>query len=133
MSVRAVVLLLAVLVPVPSMAEDSLIYESFDGVTIGRVFLTQRERESLDVRRLQTPKEAGRAKEQPSDAEPQQTARPSAGYIIGRNGRPKTWKDGDFVDSVSRSAVAMSFPGDVKITRHVSLADDDENDDSDQQ
>lgn len=132
MSVRAVVLFVSVSLPVWSMAEESPVYESFDGITIGRVFLTQRERELLDVRRLQTPRQVERSNEQTSGAVQSETTRPSAGYIIGRDGRPKTWKDGDFVDSGSRSSSAMSFPGDVKITRHVSLADDD-NDDSDQQ
>lgn len=105
-----------------AVAEQNLIYESISGVRIGRVFLSQPDRDRLDAQRLAGPQTAGPDAGAPADATEQPTSAASAGYIIGRNGRSQVWQAGDFVDAVRNPARSMSFPGDVKITRHVSDA-----------
>jgi len=114
------ILLLSVLAltyPLLSAAENSPVYESLSGVRIGRVFLTQNERDLLDARRLVEPPGAS-FKEVISDAPAKSKPLASAGYIIGRHGRSKVWKNGDFVESRNDPEVSVSFPGDIKITRH---------------
>lgn len=119
MKQRIMITLFLLLLPLAAVTEEHLVYESFSGVTIGRVFLSQSERDMLDAQRLDGP-QAGVAGAVVSGGDAVKS-KPlaSAGYIIGHNGRSKVWKDGDFVDSRSNSARSMSFPGDVKITRHV--------------
>lgn len=114
------ILLLSVIAltyPLLSVAENSPVYESLSGVRIGRVFLTQNERDLLDARRLVEP-QGGSFREVISDAPAKSKPLASAGYIIGRHGRSKVWKNGDFVESRNDPEVSVSFPGDVKITRH---------------
>lgn len=101
----------------PAHGED-LVYESISGVTIGRVFLSQQERDQLDDRRLENPQGENPRGAGPSTAGPKSKPAQSAGYIIGRSGHSKFWKDGDFVESQSNAVRSMSFPGDVKVTRH---------------
>lgn len=118
MMCRALTLLLVVMLPLAVAADDGFAYESFSGVKIGRVFLSQSQRETLDARRHLGPQEGNAPGEQPVDAAIAKRKLPSAGFIIGRNGRSKVWKDGDFVDSGAGTR-SMTFPGDVTITRHV--------------
>jgi len=113
----ALFLSLLILACMPARGED-LVYESISGVTIGRVFLSQHERDQLDERRLDTPQEENPHSAAPSTTGPKAKPAQSAGYIIGRSGRSKFWKDGDFVESQSDAVRSMSFPGDVKVTRH---------------
>jgi hypothetical protein len=115
---RVLTLLLFIMLPLAGAADDGFVYESFSGVKIGRVFLSQGQRESLDARRLLNPQEGDAGGEQPGDAKATSRNLPSAGFIIGRDGRSKIWKNGDFVDS-SGGTRTMTFPGDVTITRHV--------------
>ena len=43
----------------------------------------------------------------------------AAGFIIGPNGRSRTWNEGDFVDSTRARALSTQFPGDVPVERQV--------------
>ena len=99
------------------LAADESIYESYDGVVIGRVFLSQVERDRLDVRRSQP--NAAAAVEAPSEetASVEPKRQKPAGYIIGRNGRAKIWRAGEFIHSAD--ATSRTFPGDVFIKKHV--------------
>ncbi|MDH3429853.1 MAG: hypothetical protein OEQ14_07525 [Gammaproteobacteria bacterium] len=109
--------LIVLLHPLVSAAEDNAVYESLRGVRIGRVFFTQIERDLLDARRLIEPS-GGAVEEVNRDAPVRTRPRASAGYIIGRQGRSQVWKDGDFVEISRDPEISVSFPGDVKITRH---------------
>ena len=117
MIVRCLLIALVLLLSRPAVAGDSPVYESFRGVTIGRVFLTQEHRNSLDKRRLQLPRRSPGPTSTTAERPASKTA-PPAGYIIGPSGRSKTWRDGDFVESLSKPVRRMSFPGDVAVQRH---------------
>ena len=117
MTVRVLLLVIALTLSAPVVADDSPVYESFRGVKIGRVFLSQERRNLLDKRRLQVPRRRADAGA-PSAAGPQKKAAPAAGYIIGPGGRSKTWRNGDFVETASDPAQRMRFPGDVAVRRH---------------
>jgi len=116
--IRRVLTLLLIVFPLAVAADEGFVYESFSGVKIGRVFLSQSQREKLDARRLSSPGEGGSGDEQSVDPAVAARKLPSAGFIIGRDGRSKVWKNGDFVDS-GGGIRSMTFPGDVTITRHV--------------
>lgn len=116
--IRATGILLTVLAA-PAFADNGLVYESYEGVTIGRVFLSPAEREYLDARRHLKPEPAGADPGPESTMDDGQKAPPPAGFIIGPNGKSKIWKEGDFVDSAASSMRTMAFPGDVEIVRHV--------------
>jgi hypothetical protein len=103
--------------PQVSDAESTVMYESLSGITIGRVFLSQRERDILDARRLANP-HAVTAVEGTPTADARRGPPTSAGYIIGRHGRSKIWKDGDFVESKTDPESSVAFPGDVEIKRN---------------
>lgn len=121
-------LLLAVIVylfATSVVADDSDVYESMTNVKIGRVFLSQAERDSLDARRLLQPKDADGVSTTSTDSTPEDKPLASAGYFKSSNGPSQVWKDGDFVNSNGDAVRAVTFPGDVKITRH---STDTEND-----
>ena len=117
MNVRCFLAALALALSVPAVAGDSPIYESFRGVSIGRVFLSQEHRDALDKRRLQVPRRVSGATQPAAERRARRTT-PPAGYIIGPSGRSKTWRDGDFVETGSKSVRRMPFPGDVTLKRH---------------
>ena len=52
MNLRYLLVFPILALPHDTAADEGLVYESFSGVTIGRLFLSQSEREYLDVRRL---------------------------------------------------------------------------------
>ena len=110
------VFLIVLICPLVSAAENNGMYESLSGVRIGRVFLTQHERNTLDARRLIEP-QGGSIDKVIQDTAPKSKPRASAGYIIGRHGRSKVWRNGDFVESGNDPEESVSFPGDVKVTR----------------
>ena len=112
-------LLLVLTFPLVCGASEDPVYESLSGVTIGRVFVSQTQRDELDARRNAASPEGTAVNAVPDDATDAPAAAESAGYIIVNKGPVKVWKDGDFVDS--NGSPAMSFPGDVKITRHSSV------------
>ena len=122
MTVRLLAAILILAVPLDAAAEEEFVYESFAGVQIGRVFLSQSQRDALDAARLLGP--------QDSDSEGTETAEPGvpakkirpAGYIIGSGGRSRVWQDGDFVETGRDAARSLSFPGEVRITRHKNKA-----------
>ena len=112
------VALLALVCPAVAAADEPFVYETFAGVKVGRVFLSQSQRDALDAVRLLEPGE-GVAEGGDTDAEaaPSRTIRP-AGYIIGSGGRSRVWKDGDFVETSAEVSSSTAFPGTIRITRH---------------
>ena len=123
MSIRLLTIALLVAVTTSAAADEQYVYESFAGVQIGRVFLTQSQRDALDAARLLGPQEG--ESEDTVDAKPgapKKAIRP-AGYIIGSGGRSRVWQDGDFVETGRDAARTLTFPGDVRITRHKTTAD----------
>ena len=119
MRARDVLLLLLLGLSSAAMADDSAVYESFSGVTIGRVFLAPGDRDRLDERRLNPPAESA-VDVSAANGTAQPSRRPaSAGYIISSSGRARVWHDGDFVESAERAPQRMAFPGDVTVTRTV--------------
>ena len=106
-----------------AIADENPVYESLAGVEIGRVFLSREQRAVLDHKRKHPASDtAPAAGVSPAQEAPPAVASP-AGYIIGRNGQSKVWKDGDFVSSPTPRDASLSFPGDVQIIQHA--ADDD--------
>ncbi len=118
MRVRILVILLVAGCPLAAMAEEPFVYESFAGVQIGRVFLSQSQRDALDAARLLPPAEG--TAESSDTTQPEVASRPirPAGYIIGSGGRSRVWKDGDFVETDSDVSRSTAFPGAIRITRH---------------
>lgn len=102
-----------------AVADNSRVYESYDGVTIGRVFLSPAERDYLDARRHLKPGPAGAEPGPDSSEDGDDKTPPPAGFIVGPNGKSKVWKEGDFVDAGTRTTQTMAFPGDIEIVRHV--------------
>ena len=98
-------------------ADADFVYESYDGVTLGRVFLSQAERDWLDARRHARP--AGTTKSgAKSDTGSANKASRAAGYMTGPDGRLRVWRHGDFVESASTAPGDMAFPGDVEVVQH---------------
>jgi hypothetical protein len=117
MSLRAAILCCAALFAVAALADDNPVYESLDGVEIGRVFLSRQERAILDRKRAHGA-DAGASTSGAIAAQTASPAASSAGYFIGRNGDSKVWKNGDFVTSQGTRETALKFPGAVKVRRH---------------
>ena len=114
----------ALLLVLPQLAHpgDVTIYESLETVSIGRVFLSPEERRWLDARRASEPSavlppRARTPVRAPSEPAPARTKSP-AGYIVSSSGEARVWRDGEFVRSDDRTAVDISFPGDVRVKRH---------------
>jgi hypothetical protein len=116
--------------PQSVIAEDSPVYESFHGVSIGRVFLSQERRNSLDKRRLEIPRRSAVAGTSAGQKKTGKSA-PPAGYIIGPDGRSRTWRNGDFVQTGPNAARRMSFPGDVAVKRHPAARTSEDDGDAD--
>ncbi len=104
-----------------AVANDDLVYESLRGVEIGRVFLSQEQRAVLDQKRKHSASDGASASGTSPVPEALAPSALSAGYIIGRDGQAKVWKDGDFASSSMRRETALRFPGDVKIIRHTAI------------
>ena len=128
MMYRNALVFCALLLPATAVADDDSVYESLAGVDIGRVFLSQQQRDALDARRGDDDLTNASGEASATAAPPK--SRSSAGYIIGRGGRSKVWKDGDFVDETGVSSIPVTFPGDVKITHHLAGVADDRHDDA---
>lgn len=118
LSLTALFLLLA---PPALATDDDFVYESHAGVMIGRVFLSQSQREQLDARRLAGPPGPSIGASSSVDGVAAKPAPTPAGYIKSSLGRSRVWKDGDFVESGDKSAARLPFPGDVKVVRHESV------------
>ncbi|MGI9271356.1 MAG: hypothetical protein ACR2QT_06240 [Woeseiaceae bacterium] len=108
------------LVPIDAFAEEESVYESIAGVAIGRIFYTQSDRDYLDAQRLLPPGSRNVHADTGERVTPTTKPAESAGYIISSKGGRRVWKDGDFISASGRTTASMSFPGDVKIVRHVS-------------
>ncbi|MDJ0701376.1 MAG: hypothetical protein QNJ07_16120 [Woeseiaceae bacterium] len=105
-------------------ADDVPVYESLSGLSIGRIFYSQAERELLDQRRHQPP-QSGRLVAG-TRAEPRTPAvkhDDAAGFIKSSSGRSRIWKKGRFVPTSQSPEEAVSFPGEVDVERH-DAADD---------
>lgn len=93
-------------------ADDRSIYESIDGVNIGRVFLSPAERARLDAVRRE-PRERGdrhAAEAAASDA----SAGTSAGYIRVGSKAPTVFRGGRFVRSGDRPPPEPETPGVIR-------------------
>ena len=95
----------------PTAAANEL-YESFDDVSLGRLFLSPAERRDLEARRgvvVDEAADSGDVEQAPAvdDAPP---ARRAAGYIVGRDGRALVWSGGAF-RPVAGDVDDVDFPG----------------------
>ena len=106
-------------------AADMPVYESLNGIEIGRVFLSQAQRDALDRSRARGdssdvsdtgPRGKTNAPASSSDA---------AGYIISESGKTRIWKRGDFVAGEQSDADRVKFPGEVRVERHEPATRDD--------
>lgn len=121
MILRRIVASYVALFAAAAIAGEDLVYESLQGVEIGRVFLSQEQRAVLDQKRKHSASDIASASgTTPVSGVLSQSAL-SAGYIIGRDGRAKVWKDGDFLSSPAPRETVLRFPGDVKIIRHSAI------------
>lgn len=94
-----------------SEAGEISIYESLSDVTIGRVFLSPKQRAYLDTRPVLSPRPVAET----PPAAPAERKKDPAGYIISSSGISSVWSQGGFV--TREDASGISFPGDVKVTR----------------
>lgn len=120
------VVLIAVFLTRPAIAEAMPIYESLSEVSIGRVFFSKSQRAYLDRIRGQrgtvstSGTKAGPASSRPASAN-------AAGYIVSSSGKARVYRNGDFVEVDTKPEV--KFPDDVTVTRKPSAeagAADDE-------
>ncbi len=120
-------LLLAALLlaSLPALADESIVYESIDDVSIGRVFLTPGERRWLDANRHLAPQDASAGPAATAESENDETpdAVP-AGFIINSSGQAVRYRNGDFAPSAV-SPSSMRFPDDVEIRRHEPASEPD--------
>ena len=95
----------------PVAVADEL-YESLDDLTLGRIFLSQAERERLEARRgiVVDAASTGDASDEQAPEPDQSPARPAAGYILARGGRALVWSDGAF-RRVTGHVDDVDFPG----------------------
>ena len=100
-------------------ADDDAIYESMEGISIGRVFLSPQERALLDRQRHSPPQDVAAAPDAAAAPDEAVADVGPAGYIVGRSGAARYWRDGDFVESLAAPPATMAFPGDVRIIRRV--------------
>ena len=130
MSCRTTCLALLVLLHTPVLhAEENLqpIYESMDGMKIGRVFLSPGERMRLDAVRHLEPAPGGPAGPiDPTAAGPEPEPEPPTGYgFIQVSGKaPRVFRDGDFVRAAAADAGVDDAPPGVLI-RHEDSGDED--------
>ena len=100
-------------------ADDVPVYESLSGLTIGRVFYSQAERELLDQRRHLPPRSGPPAVKITGTAgKPRINHDDAAGFIKSSSGRSRIWKKGRFVATSQSPEEAVSFPGEVEVERH---------------
>lgn len=116
---RVLVGLLMSLSAVAIAAEPIELYESFDELALGRVFLTPTQRQRLEVRRrTATADVVGSVSDDNTEPAAATAApKPAAGYILRQSGQPLVWLDGEFRRTDASSIAAMRFPGaaDVRI------------------
>lgn len=102
----AALLLLGLLWNGNSLRADDL-YGERSELTLGRLFLTEEERQTLDGRRALGPERDDAAEEQPSERAP--TPKKSAAFgLIASGGRtPLIWRNGSFRQASDPSAAAQ--------------------------
>lgn len=118
-------LLLSMLACIPAIADEVEIYESIDDIWIGRVFLTPRQRRSLDVERSQPQPSVLQSDASNTANAVSQPSTSPAGYIISSRGTQRRWTGEEFTTTSRDSLASMSFPGDVRIIRHRSNDNDE--------
>ena len=111
-------LILTVLLASSAHADNSDVYETIAGVSIGRVFLSPEERRLLDAARTRPPQTVAQSAPSSSEAAGSEPSPNASGYIVSSSGKSRFWRDGDFVEAASAPTPATRFPGDVKIIRH---------------
>ncbi len=100
-------------------ADEVPVYESLSGLSIGRVFYSQAERELLDQRRHLPPQSSLPAVTKTGTAGKRQINHDdAAGFIKSSSGRSRIWKKGRFVPTSQSPEEAVSFPGEVEVERH---------------
>ncbi len=100
-------------------AEESPVYESLSGLSIGRVFYSQAERELLDQRRhLPAPSGQAALKGKGTPRKQRIDRDDAAGFIKSSSGRSRIWTNGRFVPTNQSPEEAVSFPGEVEVERH---------------
>lgn len=117
-----------VLVSMQAWASDQEKFPLRDEFLLGRVFMTPAERWALDQTRRLPPvvhkRMAGTSTEAEADTPP--NSRHAMGYIIPNKGTPSAWQDGEFKEiSDGRDPELISFPGSIRIIRHVDSTGDD--------
>ena len=122
--VTKISLAIAMLACAPFALAADDIYESFDDLEIGPVFLTPSERELLDRQRLLPPPDPAAAASVEQAAEKTAPKKAAAGYIISSKSGRRDWSDGDFVSTTE--ATRTDFPGEVRVIRHPPRAADDD-------
>lgn len=121
MILRRIVASCVALFAAAAIAGEDLVYESLQGVEIGRVFLSQEQRAVLDQKRKHSASDLASASGTSPAADALSQPALSAGYIIGQDGQAKVWKDGNFLSSPAPRGTTLRFPGDVKIIRHTGI------------
>ena len=110
---------LAFLLWQPAVAEEAPVYESLSGLSIGRIFYTQDERDFLDQRRHLAPQSQKMAvKGKRTAARSADEHNDAAGFISSSSGKARIWSKDRFVPVDRNPVEAVSFPGDVEVTRH---------------
>ena len=101
------------------------IYESLDGIRIGRVFLSPDERQRLDaVRHLEPGPEGPEGPVESTDAAPEPERPEGYGFIQVSGKAPRVFKDGDFVRVTGVAPRAAEPPPGV-VVRHEDPAESD--------
>ena len=111
-------LILTLLLASSAHADNSNVYETIAGISIGRVFLTPEERSLLDAARTRSPQLVTQSAPASSEAVKAEKSSNASGYIVSSSGKSRLWRDGDFVEAATTPTPATRFPGDVKIIRH---------------
>lgn len=112
----------------PALADDTVnLYESLDGVRLGRIFMSPDERARLDARR------AVRSNSQDFAQQPDETntepavtipRKPASGYIKSASRKPLVWTNGEFQRAEPSAVERWTFPGTVRIGSSVSADDE---------
>jgi len=112
----AALIVMSLLLIRPAAAEDIVVYESLSEIRIGRVFLSHRERSTLDDGGG-TETVVQQVPQKPRVTTPvrKKKKRKPAGYIVSSTGELRVWSESGFV--AREPASTMRFPGDVAVKR----------------
>lgn len=104
-------------------ADDTSLYESLDGVKIGRVFLSPERRLQLDANRGKTQAAApGRSQ---SSVARKPVNDDAVGYIISGAGKSRVWKGGEFRAAETQQVDSLTFPSAIRVHKSEPDGDDE--------